>query len=629
MTFKDTLKRYLNDRPDLCMDKLDAWFTGRHELVADIYARELIPDATIRGKFFSLWDLNERFDVFKDKLTSTDKWNSHYKVLYAKLCKYTLFGLSKYCQESEGWVCQTKGDTVYRFEWFHFVISNEVDWGLMALMNPKILQRNLLTSIPPQHGKSFLLSGMTPAMFLGCLPKEHGILASYSDDMAAEILNRDFIPCVSSIGYSKLFPNNFNANLSEDTKKDWVSQGKKLPRDTINTKETTRGGRVVSRGYIGVTGKRGGFLVLDDPVKDSSVALSQTTMANINKSISSGIKTRGNNRSFLVIVQTRWVFDDPIGVAIELHKKVDRLKESNPKFKKAGKMLVNICFRAFYDTTDDFPYDFRFEKDSMLWESFQGATYLEKMAEDDEMTFNALYQQRPMITRGSNVNRDDFQRYRETPTNISNICISVDPSSKAHSGADRFAIAVWGMSRDNKYYLLDLYYERASFLGGLEAITTMISKYPSYSTILVEEKANGIAIIETLRQKFNRVIAFDPKGDSKLARFKAVTPIIEGKSIYIPDNSWGSGFIDQLVEFTGVGTKEKDDLVDVTSQFLLYFDEQFKAKLRAEDIKIKNTSRLVSLGGGKQVKFSIHNNVLLKNKKSILAKYNGGMKWLG
>ena len=60
---------------------------------------------------------------------------------------------------------------------------------------------------------------------------------------------------------------------------------------------------------------------------------------------------------------------------------------------------------------------------------------------------------------------------------------------------------------------------------------------------LVEEKANGPAVISSLRRQIPGLTAVDPKGD-KVARARAVAPDVEAGNVYLPGmaNSEGTGY---------------------------------------------------------------------------------------
>ena len=100
-------------------------------------------------------------------------------------------------------------------------------------------------------------------------------------------------------------------------------------------------------------------------------------------------------------------------------------------------------------------------------------------------------------------------------------------------------------------------------------------KYPATGRILIEDAANGPAIIDALRHDITGVLAVQPRG-GKLARPQAVQPLVEAGNVYLPnprphgrllpDREWVDDFLYQLMIFPhGV----HDDDVDAFTQLLV------------------------------------------------------------
>ena len=90
---------------------------------------------------------------------------------------------------------------------------------------------------------------------------------------------------------------------------------------------------------------------------------------------------------------------------------------------------------------------------------------------------------------------------------------------------------------------------------------------------LIEDKANGPAIIDVLKKKTNGVIAINPK-DSKEARAHSVTPLYQGGDVFVPnkcDSEWVEGYIEEHVSFPYA---KHDDQVDCANQALNYLKSE-------------------------------------------------------
>ncbi|NIM50410.1 MAG: phage terminase large subunit, partial [Gemmatimonadales bacterium] len=91
--------------------------------------------------------------------------------------------------------------------------------------------------------------------------------------------------------------------------------------------------------------------------------------------------------------------------------------------------------------------------------------------------------------------------------------------------------------------------------------------WPNAAPVLVEDKANGPAILSALRNTVRGMLPVEPRG-SKEARAAAVQPFVAAGNVYLPHPTrlpWVSEFIAEARSFP-LGTH--DDQVDAFSQAL-------------------------------------------------------------
>jgi predicted phage terminase large subunit-like protein len=91
----------------------------------------------------------------------------------------------------------TKPD--YRVNWHHRMLAERLDRVAAGLC------RRLMVFMPPQHGKSELVSRRFPALVLGQDPDLRLIGSSHTNDLAIS-MNRDVQRIMSGEAYGKLFP---------------------------------------------------------------------------------------------------------------------------------------------------------------------------------------------------------------------------------------------------------------------------------------------------------------------------------------------------------------------------------------------------------------------------------------
>ncbi len=80
--------------------------------------------------------------------------------------------------------------------------------------------------------------------------------------------------------------------------------------------------------------------------------------------------------------------------------------------------------------------------------------------------------------------------------------LSVDCAFKGTDTSDFVAIQVWATVGPN-FYLVDQQLERLDFVETCRAILAWTERYPMATKKLVEDKANGPAVLSVLRQRIN------------------------------------------------------------------------------------------------------------------------------
>lgn len=388
----------------------------------------------------------------------------------------------------------------------------------------------LVISFPPQHGKSMSITETLPSWYLGKYPTKRIIEASYSEDFAQLFGRR-------------------NLRKIRDFGKDIF--GIEIGKIANNTEfELSNGvGGMISRGILsGVTGRPADLMIIDDPVKNRQEADSKTYRDRVWSEWNDSFKSRLSFGAKVIIIQTRWHEDDFAGRIIKNEKHVD---------------VVNLKCEA--DENDILG---RKKGDALFPEIGKGNEWLKDFkssftTKEGSRTWNALYQGEPTPDEGNIFKRKWFKYYKELP-NIPYMLLSVDATFKDKEDNDFVSIQVWG-KRNADYYLIDRVKEHLDFPTTLSVIRQLKKKYSNSSAILIEDKANGSAIIQTLQKEFSGVIPINPEG-GKIARANAVSPSIESGNVYLPEKEdWVYDYINELISFPNA---EHDDDVDCTTQAL-------------------------------------------------------------
>ncbi|NVZ08010.1 phage terminase large subunit [Allochromatium humboldtianum] len=183
----------------------------------------------------------------------------------------------------------------YQPGWVHKDIAERLERFLEDVVNKR--SPRLMIQMPPRLGKSTLASHMFPAWALGRRPEFEVITCSYSASLAME------------------FSRKVRAMLREDAFK-VVFPECKLDEENQNAEgwRTTRRGGFLPAGVGGaITGKGAHILIIDDPIKNSEEAESETIRESIKAWYQSTAYTRLAPGGGVLIIQTRWHTDDLSG----------------------------------------------------------------------------------------------------------------------------------------------------------------------------------------------------------------------------------------------------------------------------------------------------------------------------
>jgi predicted phage terminase large subunit-like protein len=433
-----------------------------------------------------------------------------------------------------------------------------------AVIERKKMKRNeipmriqyIMLSVPPQHGKSMHVTETFPSYFEGNFPNEGVIEISYNGDFAEKFggKNKDKVKY-----YGKEL---FNIGLAKDSnsKSEWEIT------DTNGMK--TRGG-MISRGIMsGITGSSlGDCIIIDDPIKNREEANSETYREKVWTEWIDSISTRIHPGAIVIIIMTRWHEDDLCGRLL------------NPEYAKPLDWLkINLPLEAEENDILDR------EIGEPLWLDRYGYSFIEER-KSYPSSFNSLYQGRPTSQEGNMLKRSWWKYYDVLPA-IKRKLLSVDASFKDGDENDKVSIQVWGKAEAD-IYLIDRVNARMNFPTTLQSIRNVITKHPDAALKLVEDKANGSAIIAMLQREIGGIVAVNPEG-GKIARVNAVSPHIEAGNVWLPRNAeWVHDFVEECASFPN---GKNDDDVDAMSQALNRFI-YFGAKMPKEEEELTPADR--------------------------------------
>lgn len=412
--------------------------------------------------------------------------------------------------------------------------------------------KNLVVNIHPRLGKSTLVCVVLPAWVWATSPDRKWLFFSY----AAPIAVRDSLRCrrlIESPWYQSRWGSAFSLEEDQNAKSRY---------------DTTASGARISLGVGGAaTGEGGDHIVVDDP-HDVRKADSVDYLDACASWWDNVISPRLNNpeRGSRLIVMQR-VHDRDLTAHVSAQKELgyevlDVPAEWEPR--PATGPSTSLGWPATDPRTR--------EGEPLLPERFSREFYAAQRATLGAINFSSQFQQRPVPREGA-IFKQAWVKFhgqapglRRTPADFDEVLQSWDCSFKAADDSSFVVGQVWGRLGPD-LFLLDQHRERLSFTQTLSAMRRMTARWPQAIGKLVEERANGAAVLDVLRQSIDGLVATNPT-ESKESRAYAVQPLWEAGNVYLPDpieHTWVTAYLDELLAFPKA---ENDDQVDAMTQAL-------------------------------------------------------------
>lgn len=402
--------------------------------------------------------------------------------------------------------------------------------------------QRLIWSMPPQEGKSERTSRRFPLWLLIRNPNTRIAIASYE------------------LGTARRWGRTIRNDIAEHPE-----LGLRVRHDTSAAHEWQlegyRGG-VYCVGIGGaLTGRPVDVLLVDDPVKGRAEADSQVYRNAAWDWYTDTARTRLAPGAPQIVIQTRWHEDDLSGRLLAgpsahewryVNIPAQAEDGEDPLGRTPGEYLTSARGRTAQD-----------------WEDTK--------RDVGSRTWTALYQGRPAPAEGGLFKRKHWGWYSAPRSEraadghmhveaADEIIQSWDLAFKDTKGSDYVVGQVWAR-RGVDCYLLDQVRDRLDFPATCRAIQAMSAKWPQAHAKLVEDKANGPAVIAQLRSTVGGLVPITPK-DSKYARASSVAPFVEAGNVHLPDPALAPWIDEYITEFQSFPNSAHDDQVDATTQAL-------------------------------------------------------------
>jgi predicted phage terminase large subunit-like protein len=402
----------------------------------------------------------------------------------------------------------------------------------------------LVINVPPGSSKSTTVCVMWPAWEWSIHPGIQWQYGAYADTLAV----RDSLRCRS------LVENDWYRDLYGDV---WRP---KRGRWLVDWLENDKGG---IRQAISVGGSPTGFhahrQIVDDPLKPQdahSAAALEKTRTWWFETMASRVLPGANTRT---IIMQRLHDRDLAGLAAEQGYAVLAIPMSYSR--KAARAATPI---GWHDPRSS-------EGELLCAERWPQAEVDRRKLEFGPDGWSAQDQQDPVPAGGAIYHEEWFHRFYQVRPALDGmlVVISFDCAFKSHETASYVAGQVWAYKPPN-FWLLDEIREHLDFLGTVAAVRTLRARWPQAQAVLIEDKANGPAVIEVLKNEIPGVLPVTPDG-SKEARAYATQPTFAAGNVWLPDPSLCPWILDWILEHKRFPRGAASDRVDAQTQALRHF----------------------------------------------------------
>lgn len=412
----------------------------------------------------------------------------------------------------------------------------------IAARKPK--DRDIIINISPRSAKSYIVSICFAPWAWTRFPHLKFINSSHSRDLSTDhsVESRRLI---QSAWYQRKWGSAFRLTSDQNVKTFY---------------RNNRGGKRYSTSVKGGPTGHGADIVICDDLLDPKKARSEAERKTANDHYGKTLFSRLNDQTIglRVIVMQRLHEDDPTGHVLvknpDKYRNICIPAEFNEEDPKSSNSVQPPELKKFYKDGLFFPERFTRE---FLNEALKGLGAVE---------YAGQYLQRPSPPEGNIFKRANWKFYDELPPKLDVVIQSWDMTFKDTDGTDYVVGFVIGRAGSG-IYLIARIRRRMSFTETIRAFVSLTQTHPQARKKLIEDKANGPAVEDTLKNEIQGIKMVPPRG-SKTERAHAVSYLQECGNCYLPNpekNAWVYDFMEELEAFPN---GKNDDQVDAYTQGL-------------------------------------------------------------
>lgn len=405
--------------------------------------------------------------------------------------------------------------------------------------------KQIIFNLPPRYGKSNEITIAFPCWLWIREPEERLMFYSYADTLATKH-SVDRRNLIESDWYQTHWGDRFQLASDQNAKSEFSNNKR---------------GHMIANGMLGSgLGKGGNWLVVDDPV-DPMRGQSDAIRNSTNLAFDMNVRSRldSEDRGVKIITMQRTHDLDLTGHVLATERDqwtwvkipAEAPKRVYIRFPISGKKIIREAGEPLQPA--------RHSKAQLAIRKNAMGSY----------AYEGQYNQAPHPPGGTILKREWWKYWRALPPRFDKSLISMDAAFKGEDDSSPVCIQAWG-KKGAECFLIDQVHGTMDFVASKDALEQFCARYAWIGRRLIEDKANGPAIIASLKKDVPGLIAFPVKG-SKVERARAASPWVEAGNVYLPHPSvhaWVGGVVDECASFPKGATADR---VDTMSQALLDF----------------------------------------------------------
>jgi predicted phage terminase large subunit-like protein len=410
--------------------------------------------------------------------------------------------------------------------------------------------KRLMIFMPPQHGKSELVSRRFPAFMLGRNPNLRLIACSHTNDLA-ERMNLDVRRIMTSQSYKQVFP---NVQLGQGRGSSILDAQCRLGLFEI----AGHRGCLRSAGVgKAIAGNSADGAIIDDPFGSREDADSPIVRQRIWDWFTNDLYTRLSTDAWIVITHTRWHRDDLAGRLLRLMAE--------------GWEIVFLP--ALREEGPGDPEDKRLPGEP-LWPEFKSKKALEIIRRQDPRAFAALYQQNPTDGAAVEWAAEFFGDWMwvprdKWPTDFHMRVVCVDPSKGSADGLGDYCAIVFAGSRCDGLVFVDAVIERFPLDQIVRKTLQFCDEKRPHFVGIEADQFQELLVHEFRRQCRGRpfhwpVYAMRSKGIPKVSRIRRLSEYVVNRELRFKADSPGCRMlVDQLMDFPSAEHDDGPDALEM------------------------------------------------------------------